>query len=277
MFAELKGLDSRVKLHNGVEMPVMGLGTWRIADGEEARSSVKYAIQQGYRMIDTAAAYYNETGVGQGIRESNVPREELFIVTKVANDDQGYDSTLKAFDESMKKLKLDYLDLYLIHWPGKYKFKDTWRAMEKLYEEGRVKAIGVCNFHAHHLDELIDSSSVVPMVNQVECHPLLNQADLHRYCKDRKIQLEAYSPLMRGHLDLTALNQLAEKYGKTPAQIVLRWDLQNGIVVIPKSVHPKRIDENSQVFDFELADEDMEVINSLNTNKRFCGHPDYFF
>ena len=177
MFAELKGLDSRVKLHNGVEMPVMGLGTWRIADGEEARSSVKYAIQQGYRMIDTAAAYYNETGVGQGIRESNVPREELFIVTKVANDDQGYDSTLKAFDESMKKLKLDYLDLYLIHWPGKYKFKDTWRAMENLYEEGRVKAIGVCNFHAHHLDELIDSSSVVPMVNQVECHPLLNQAD----------------------------------------------------------------------------------------------------
>jgi len=274
---ELKGLDSRIKLHNGVEMPIFGLGTWKLKDGDEAKTAVKFAIEHGYRLIDTAAAYFNERGVGQAIRESNVPREELFITTKVANYDQGYDSTLRAFEESMDKLDLDYLDLYLIHWPGKNKFIDTWRAMEKLYEEGRIKAIGVCNFLEHHLERLMDNCSVAPMVNQVECHPLLTQEELHQYCKERNIQLEAYSPLMQGRLNWPVINQLAEKYGKNPAQIILRWNLQRGIIPIPKSGNPKRIVENAQVFDFELSEEDMELINGMNEERRFCGHPDHFF
>lgn len=277
MFDNLNGFESRVKLNNGVEMPVLGLGVWRVQDGDDTRNSVKYAIQQGYRLIDTAAAYYNEDGVGQGIQEADVAREELFITTKVRNQDQGYESTLQAFDESLNKLKLDYLDLYLIHWPGKVKFKDTWRAMEKLYEEGRIKAIGVCNFLEHHLDALIDSARVVPMVNQVEYHPLLNQAELKQYCDRNKIQLQAWSPLMQGRLDLPVFKQLSEKYGKTPAQIVLRWDLQNGVITIPKSVRPQRIIENSQVFDFELSDDDMEAIDNLNQDHRFGYHPDMPF
>lgn len=274
----IENLDSRVKLHNGVEMPIFGLGVWKMRDGEEVKNAVRHAIQQGYRLIDTAAAYGNEAGVGQGIQESNAAREELFIVTKVANGDQGYDTTLKAFEESMKKLRLEYLDLYLIHWPGKHKFKDTWRAMEKLYQEGQIRAIGVCNFLPHHMDELLDSCTVAPMVNQVECHPLLNQKELREYCKGKDIQLQAYSPLMHGNLNLLpVLDQLAEKYGKTPAQIVLRWNLQNGVIIIPKSSNPKRIEENSRIFDFELSGDDMETINNLNENRRFNPHPDYFF
>jgi diketogulonate reductase-like aldo/keto reductase len=277
VFENLSSIESRTTLHNGVKMPVLGFGVWRMEDGDEVISAVKYAIKQGYRLIDTASVYDNETGVGQAIQESGVPREELFITTKVWNTDQGYDTTLRAFDESMKRLGLDCLDLYLIHWPGKDRFKDTWRAMEKLYEEGRIRAVGVSNFLIHHLDELINDCKVVPMVNQVEYHPLLSQEELHRYCKKHRIQLEAWSPLMHGRLDLPVLTQLAEKYGKTPAQIVLRWDLQNGVVTIPKSVRPHRIEENSKVFDFELSDDDMEAISSLNENKRLGGHPDVFF
>ena len=277
MFDNLTGLNSRVRLNNGVQMPVLGLGVWQMNDGEEVKKVVKTAIEQGYRLIDTAKVYRNEAGVGEAVKECGVPREELFITTKVWNTDQGYDNTLRAFDESMSKLQLEYLDLYLIHWPGKDKFKETWRAMEKLYAEGRIKAIGVSNFLIHHLEELIDSSEVVPTVNQVEYHPLLTQPELKAYCERHKIQLEAWSPLMRGQLDLPVLTQLADKYGKTPAQIVLRWDLQNGVVTIPKSVRYERIVENSQVFDFELSEDDMEAINSLNQNKRFGGHPDEFF
>jgi len=274
---ELKGLDSRVKLNNGVEMPVFGFGTWQLKEGDEAKNAVKFAIEQGYRLIDTASGYFNEKSVGLAIKESNVHREELFIATKVANYDQGYDLTLRAFDESMKKLDLKYLDLYLIHWPGKNKFIDTWRAMEKLYEEGRIKAIGVCNFLPHHLERLMDNCKVVPVVNQVECHPLLNQEELRQYCVERNIQLEAYCPLIRGQLDWPVLNQLAEKYGKTNAQIILRWHLQRDIIPIPKSANPQRIVENAQVFDFELSDDDMEAINNMNEEKRICGHPDHFF
>ncbi|HHY83655.1 MAG TPA: aldo/keto reductase [Clostridiales bacterium] len=277
MFEKLEDLNSRVKLHNGEQMPVLGLGVWQMQDGDEVRSSVKFAIEHGYRLIDTAAVYHNESGVGQAIKESGVDRESLFITTKVWNSDHGYDTTLRAFERSLRKLQLEYIDLYLIHWPGKYKFKDTWRAMEKLYKEGRVKAIGVSNFQTHHLDELIDSCEIIPMVNQVEYHPLLSQVELKQYCKRHKIQLEAWSPLMQGRLDLPVLKQLAEKYGKTPAQIVLRWDLQNGVVTIPKSVHPERIVENSQVFDFELSEDDMELIDNLNENRRFGGNPDVFF
>ena len=269
-------LTSTVTLHNGVKMPVMGLGVWKAKDGPEVESAVKYAVEAGYRSIDTAAAYGNEEGVGNAIRDCGVPREDLFITTKLWNANHGYDSTLRAFDSSMKKLKLDYLNLYLIHWPVKGKYKDTWRAMEKLYEDGRIRAIGVCNFHIHHLEDLIDSAHVTPMVDQVEFHPLLTQEELREFCRRNKIQLEAWSPLMQGRLDLPVLKQLGEKYGKSPAQIILRWDLQNEVVTIPKSVHKERIIENSNVFDFELSDDDMETISSQNQNRRFGADPDNF-
>jgi diketogulonate reductase-like aldo/keto reductase len=269
-------LKSTVTLQNGVRMPVLGLGVWKVEDGAEVEAAVKYAVEAGYRSIDTAAAYGNEEGVGNAIQNCGVPREELFITTKVWNGDQGYDTTLQAFDKSMKKLKLDTLDLYLIHWPVKGKYKDTWRAMEKLYEEGRIRAIGVCNFHAHHLEDLINDAHVVPMVDQVEFHPLLTQEKLRKFCKANKIQLEAWSPLMQGRLDMPVLVQLAEKYGKSPAQIILRWDLQHDVVTIPKSVHQNRIIENAEVFDFELSDDDMEAIDNRNENRRFGSDPDNF-
>lgn len=263
-------------LHNGVKMPWLGLGVWRVAEGSEVENAVKAAIQAGYRSIDTAAVYGNEEGVGKAIKEAGVPREELFITTKVWNADQGYDSTLQAFETSRKKLGLDYVDLYLVHWPVKGKYKETWKALEKLYKDGVVRAIGVSNFQIHHLEDLMADSEVVPMVNQVEYHPLLTQEPLRAFCRDNKIQLEAWSPLMQGNLDLPLLQELAQKYGKTPAQIVLRWDLQNGVVTIPKSVTESRIMENSQVFDFELSEEDMGRISALNQNKRFGPDPDHF-
>lgn len=237
---------------------------------------MKYAIQNGYRSIDTAALYGNEEGVGQAIKDSGVAREELFITTKVWNSDQGYESTLTAFEESRKKLDLDYIDLYLVHWPVKGKYKETWKALEKLYKDGLVKSIGVSNFKINHLEDLLKDSEVVPVVNQVEFHPLLNQQDLLEFCKSKKIQLEAWSPLMQGNLDIPLLKELAEKYNKTNAQIVLRWDLQHEVITIPKSVHPKRIDENANIFDFELSNEDMQAIDSLNQNKRFGPDPDIF-
>ena len=272
----LNSLTSTVTLQNGVKMPVMGLGVWQAKDGQEVENAVKYAVEAGYRSIDTAAVYGNEEGVGNAIRDCGVPRKELFITTKLWNGDQGYDSALKAFDRSMEKLKLDYLDLYLIHWPVKGKYKDSWRAMEKLYKDGRVRAIGVCNFHPHHLDDLTESAHVIPMVDQVEFHPLLTQVDLRKFCKNKKIQFEAYSPLLHGQLDQPVLKQLGEKYGKSPTQIILRWDLQNGVVTIPKSVHKDRIIENSRVFDFELSQEDMDVISDLNQNYRTGSDPDHF-
>ncbi|MCL6627011.1 MAG: aldo/keto reductase, partial [Alicyclobacillus shizuokensis] len=230
----------------------------------------------GYRHVDTAAVYGNETGVGKAIRESGVAREEVFVTTKVWNSDQGYDSTLRAFEESRKRLGFEYVDLYLIHWPVKGKYKDTWKALEKLYQDGVVRAIGVSNFQIHHLQDLMVDSQIVPMVNQVEYHPLLTQKELHAFCKQHNIQLEAWSPLMQGNLNQPLLTDLAHKYGKTPAQIVLRWDLQNEVVTIPKSVHENRIVENASVFDFELSAEDMEKIDGLNQNHRFGADPDNF-
>lgn len=276
MFDSLTSLTSTTTLHNGVKMPVLGIGVWRVDDGAEVETTIKYALEAGYRSIDTAAGYNNEDGVGNALKESNIPREEIFVTTKVWNAHQGYDSTLQAFEDSMRKLKLDYLDLYLIHWPVKGKYKDTWRAMEKLYNNGRIRAIGVCNFHTHHLEDLMENAEVVPMVNQVECHPLLTQVELREFCKKNKIQFEAWSPLMQGNLDLPLLKQLGEKYKKSPAQIVLRWDLQSEIVTIPKSVHENRIIENANVFDFELSSDDMDEIDNLNENKRFGGNPDNF-
>ncbi len=275
----IDSLISTTTLHNGVEMPWIGLGVFKVQDGEEVVRSVKSALDAGYRSIDTAAIYKNEEGVGRAIAESNVPREELFITTKLWNADQGYDTTLKAFDESMDKLGLDYLDLYLIHWPlpSQGKYVETWKALEKLYKDGRVRAIGVSNFKIHHLEEIISNCEIVPMVNQVEYHPRFNQRELHEYCKKNKIQLEAWSPLMQGGLlDDPVLMEIAEKYNKSTAQVIIRWDLQTEVITIPKSTKPHRIAENADIFDFELSKEDMEKINGLNQDKRMFADPDEF-
>lgn len=273
----LKTLQDVTTLHNGVVMPWFGLGVFKVEDGSEVIEAVKTAIQNGYRSIDTAALYGNEEGVGQAIKESGVPRQELFITTKVWNSDQGYDSTLQAFETSINKLGLDYLDLYLIHWPGKDKYKETWKALEKLYKDGRVRAIGVSNFKIHHLEDLMSSAEIQPMVNQVEYHPHLTQKELLSFCQREGIQLEAWSPLKQGQLlsDPT-INKLAEKYGKSSAQIILRWDLQNKVVTIPKSIKEQRIIENANIFDFELSAEDMEEIDELNKDERVGPDPDIF-
>ncbi|SMF91547.1 Aldo/keto reductase [Paenibacillus uliginis N3/975] len=263
-------------LHDGIRMPWLGLGVYKTQEGEEVIQSVKSAIAAGYRSIDTAAIYGNEEGVGQAISECGVPREELFITTKVWNEDQGYESTLKAFETSRKKLGLDMLDLYLVHWPGKDKYKETWKALIHLQKEGLVRSIGVSNFHIHHLRDIIEDSGVVPTVNQVELHPLNNQKELLQYARENNIVLEAWSPLMQGHLDQPVIAKIAEKYGKSAAQVVLRWDLQNGIIVIPKSVKEHRIRENADIFDFELSAEEMSAIDGLNENKRFGPNPDEF-
>ncbi|MEC1614496.1 glyoxal/methylglyoxal reductase [Bacillus mojavensis] len=268
-------LKDTVKLHNGVEMPWFGLGVFKVENGSEATESVKAAIKNGYRSIDTAAVYKNEEGVGIGIKESGVAREELFITSKVWNEDQGYDTTLAAFEKSLERLQLDYLDLYLIHWPGKDKYKDTWRALEKLYKDGKIRAIGVSNFQVHHLEELLKGAEIKPMVNQVEFHPRLTQKELRDYCKKQGIQLEAWSPLMQGQLlDNDVLTQIAEKYNKSVAQVILRWDLQHEVVTIPKSIKEHRIIENADIFDFELSQEDMDKIDELNQDERVGPNPD---
>ncbi|MBB3114392.1 diketogulonate reductase-like aldo/keto reductase [Paenibacillus phyllosphaerae] len=267
--------DSTV-LHNGVKMPWLGFGVWQISEGASVVDAVRSAIETGYRSIDTAAAYRNEAGVGQAIQESGIAREELFVTTKVWNADQGYDSTLAAFEQSRKLLGLEYLDLYLIHWPTKGKYKDTWRAIEKIYADGLARAIGVCNFQTHHLEDLKADAKVIPMVNQVEYHPLLAQQPLRQYCRENNIQLEAWSPLMQGNLDQPVLAEIAARYGKSAAQIVLRWDLQNEVVTIPKSTTPSRIRENTEIFDFELSAEDMARITALDAGRRFGPDPDNF-
>lgn len=270
-------IEDTVQLHNGVKMPRLGFGVFKVEEGSEVVESVKTALEVGYRSIDTAAIYKNEAGVGQAIQESNVPREELFITTKVWNKDQGYESTLKAFDESLEKLGLDYVDLYLIHWPVEGKYKETWKAIEKLYEDGRTKAIGVCNFNVHHLEDLMKDANVKPMVNQIEFHPKLTQEEVRSFCNKENIYVEAWSPLMHGKLlDHPMLKGMGEKYGKSPAQVILRWDLQHDIITIPKSVNPSRIRENANIFDFSLTDDEMKQIDELNENERFGPDPDNF-
>ena len=273
----LNNLNATTTLHNGVKMPWLGLGVFKVEEGEEVEKSVETAIKLGYRSIDTAAIYRNEEGVGRAIKASGVPREELFITTKVWNKAQGYEITLEAFERSMSKLGLDYLDLYLIHWPVKGKYLDTWRALEKLYEEGKVRAIGVSNFQIHHLQDIFEIAKVRPMVNQVEYHPKLAQVELLSYCKENNVQMQAWSPLMQGHLlDNEVLKAIGEKHGKSVAQVILRWDLQNGVVTIPKSVKEHRIKENADIFDFELTVEEMEKVNALNEDKRIGPDPDNF-
>lgn len=273
----VRSLQDVTTLHNGVKMPWFGLGVYLSEEGTEVINAVKAALKVGYRSVDTAAFYKNEEGVGQAIKEAGVPREELFITTKVWNTDQGYQSTLVAFNESLRKLGLDYIDLYLVHWPVKGKYKETWKALETLYNEGKVRAIGVCNFQIHHLEDLLADAEIAPMVNQVECHPRLTQKELLHYCQEHNIQLEAWSPLGRGRmLDEPTLKELAAKYKKTVAQIILRWDLQSGIVTIPKSVKEHRIIENGNIFDFELSNEDIEIIDSLDRGERNGPDPDHF-
>ncbi|MEL3962806.1 aldo/keto reductase [Lysinibacillus endophyticus] len=262
-------------------MPWFGLGVFKVAEGPELVNAVKTAIKHGYRSIDTAAIYQNEQGVGKGIeeglKEAGISREQLFVTSKVWNTDLGYESTIAAYEESLKRLNLDYLDLYLIHWPVEGKYKEAWRAMETLYKEGKVKAIGVSNFQIHHLEDLFQDAEIKPMINQVEYHPKLTQKELHAFCKEHNIQLEAWSPLMQGHLlENETLKEIANKYNKTVAQIILRWDLQNGVVTIPKSTKEHRIVENATIFDFELTNEDMTIIDGLNENVRIGPDPDNF-
>ncbi|MBN8237244.1 aldo/keto reductase [Halobacillus kuroshimensis] len=271
------GIRSEAVLSNGVKIPRVGLGVYKMEDGEEVKQAVQSAVDLGYRHIDTASFYGNEAGVGEGIKACAVPRDELFITTKVWNDEQGYEETLEAFNRSLDKLGVETLDLYLIHWPVPGKFKDTWKALEKLYHEGRVRAIGVCNFMEHHLDELMKGAEVTPMVNQVEFHPALYQEALADYCYQKGIQLEAWAPLARGrYFDAAILKQLAENYQKTPAQVILRWHLQHDVVVIPKSSNPDRQKENFDVFDFDLKSDEMLRIDELHSGDRIGKHPDEF-
>jgi 2,5-diketo-D-gluconate reductase A len=267
-----------IVLNNGVTIPQVGFGVFQVPEDDTA-AAVGQAIDAGYRSIDTAAAYQNETGVGDALRGTGVPRKELFVTTKLWNSDQGYDSTMRAFDASIAKLGLDYLDLYLIHWPlpQRDRYVDTWRAFEKLYADGRVRAIGVSNFQIAHLRRLFDETSVVPAVNQVELHPALQQPELRAFHAEHGIATEAWSPLARGGaLAGPAITGLASKYGKSPAQIVLRWHLELGTIIIPKSVTPSRIRENIDLFDFELAEDDLALIAEEDKAARMGPDPDTF-
>lgn len=274
--------SSNYTLSNGYEIPCVGFGTWQTPDGETAVASVKKAIEAGYRHIDTAAVYGNEESVGKALRESDVAREDLFITSKVWNTERGYESTLKAFDVTMEKLGLDYLDLYLIHWPASSSQfdnwvelnKETWRAMVELYQAGRIRAIGVSNFLVHHLEPLMDAE-VKPMVNQIEFHPGQMQEETVRFCKENGILIEAWSPLGTGRmLTNETLMAIAKEYDKSVAQLCVRWCLQNEVLPLPKSVTPSRIEENLDVFDFTIKDEDMETINAMEYFGGSGSHPD---
>lgn len=251
-------------LSNRVKIPLVGFGTYKSGSEEETSKVVKNALKLGYRMIDTASFYGNEVGIGKGIKESKIDREEIFLVTKLWNEDHGYEKTIKALNKSLKNLKVDYIDLYLIHWPNKLN-AETWRAFEDLYEMGKVKAIGVCNFKVNHLEYLRKSANIMPMVNQVEMHPFSIKNEILNYCKESNIQVVAWSPISRGRIFSNDLMvRLAEKYNKTIAQIVLKWHMQRGVIPIPKSSNEDRIKENIDLFDFEISSEDMKNIELLN-------------
>ncbi|MFJ1548892.1 aldo/keto reductase [Streptomyces sp. NPDC088246] len=268
-----------ITLNNGVEMPQLGFGVWQVPD-DEAAKAVATAIESGYRSIDTAAIYENEEGTGRAVAASGVAREELFVTTKLWNAEQGYDSTLRAFDTSLDKLGLDYVDLYLIHWPvpAKDAYIDTYKAFEKIYSEGRAKAIGVSNFLPEHLERLLGETSVVPVINQIELHPQLQQAESRALHAKHGIATEAWSPLGQGKglLDVPTVVAIAQKHGRTPAQVVLRWHIQTGNVVIPKSVTPSRIVENLDVFGFELDSDDLAAFAALDEGKRLGPNPGEF-
>lgn len=276
----INSLNERVMLNNGTAIPGLGLGTFQIPDAETA-TVVENGIKNGYRLIDTAQIYGNEEGVGAGIKAglkaTGLERKDLFVTSKVWNAHLSYDETIAAFESSIKKLDLDYLDLYLIHWPGRDTFKESWKALEDLYEQGKIKAIGVSNFEVHHLQELASFAKVTPVINQVETHPKMNQKQLRQYAEEHGIKIQAWSPLMQGQiLDNTVLKEIAAKYDKTVAQVVLRWDIQQNILLVVKSVRPERMLSNAQVFDFELEPDDMDKISALNEDLRVGPNPDEF-
>ena len=262
-------LQSHANLNNGVEIPRLGLGVYQTPIGETTLRAVRYAFKIGYRHIDTAWLYGNEADVGRAVRESGIRREEIFITTKVWDSDQGYDSTLMACERSLRRLGLSYVDLYLIHWPVQAKSKDTWKALIQLLKDGKARAIGVSNYEIFDIQEILQNFDSIPSVNQVEFHPFLYQEELLQFCKNNQIQLEAYSPLTRGEkLNHATVIAIAQKYDKTAVQILIRWGLQHDLVVIPKSIHEKRIKENSEVFDIQLEEQDMKLLNFLNEDLR---------
>ena len=267
-------IDSQVMLNNGIKMPLFGLGVYLAETGDEVQTAMRHALRLGYRLFDTASMYGNEADVGKVVRENIRPREEIFVTTKLWNSDHGYDRTLKAFQKSMDRLGLETIDLYLIHWPVEGLRKESWRALETLYEEGKVRSIGVSNYLIRHLEELSGYARIIPAVNQVEFSPFLYQRDLLDFCLKNKIQLEAYSPLTRGKkFNHPVIQKMARKYHKTSAQILIRWSLEHRIVVIPKSSHPDRIRENAAVFDFQISAEDMAELNNLDQNYRVSWNP----
>lgn len=277
MKKQITDIQGSWKLHNGVQMPYLGLGVYQADDGKEVINAIHWALEAGYRHIDTAQMYKNEKGVGQAIKKSKISRDQIFVTSKVWNSNQGYDNTLQAVEDSLEKLDMEYVDLYLIHWPKKDTYKETWRALEHLYEQGKIKAIGVSNFLQHHLEDLMADAKIKPMVNQLEFHPWLVQPELQKFCQKNDIQYQAWSPLMQGKaFNNETLENIGKKYGKSAGQVVIRWDLQNGVITIPKSTKKDHIIANADVFDFELNAEEMMQIDALDKSHRLGPDPDNF-
>lgn len=270
-----------IQLNNGIEMPQIGYGVFRVEEGKELEEAVVTAIRSGYRSIDTAAIYGNERSVGNGIRKAIenglVTRKELFVTSKLWNNHSSYNDTITAYEQTLERMGLEYLDLYLIHWPGQDKYLEPWKALEHLYKEGKVMSIGVSNFQVHHLEHLLENAEVIPVINQIEFHPKLTQLEVRDYCRQHNIQVEAWSPLMNAELlNNDKVKEIAAKHNKSAAQVILRWDIQHGIITIPKSMTPSRIQENINLFDFSLTEEDMNHLNALNENLRSGPDPEEF-
>ncbi len=266
-----------ISLNNGNKIPAIGFGTYKMTETNQVEKAITAALDCGFRLIDTASVYFNEVQIGNVIKKYNISRDKIFITSKVWNNEQGYENTLKAFEKTISNLQTDYLDMYLIHWAVVDKFLETWKALEYLYEKKLVKNIGVSNFQIHHLNKLLANSNVLPVVNQIELHPYFNQSDLRNFCNKNKIIVESWSPIAKGDVsnDLI-LNKIAEKYNKTAVQVTLRWHYQNNLLPIPKSVNPDRIKQSIEIFDFSLSDEDIQIINNLNKNMRKGPDPDNF-
>jgi diketogulonate reductase-like aldo/keto reductase len=277
MTVDLHSLDDRVEIAPGVRMARLGLGTYKSADGPDVEGEVSYGLELGYRHVDTAALYGNEAGVGRALRASGVPRDRYTVATKVWNSDQGYRSTLEAFDRSLEKLGLEYVDLYLVHWALPKLTAETWRAMEEVHASGRARALGVCNFLVHHLEDLLSFAEVPPVLDQVEHHVRLQQPELRDYCGSHGMTLQAWAPIMRGRVtSIPEVVEIGRRHGKTPAQVAIRWILEHGVTAVPKSVHRERIAENADVFDFELDEAEMATLDALDRGERVGGHPDQF-